>query len=97
MTIYSSDSQIYPFNETPLLIYQDSVLLNSTSIKIYLYIRNITEIRKNLVSSTIPSPNLKNDFYGCWVEAQNPRNALGFASLNPTYKNGEGIVQETRF
>jgi len=51
MTIYSSDSPIYPFNETPLLIYQDSVLLNSKSIKIYLYIRNITEIRKNLVSS----------------------------------------------
>jgi hypothetical protein len=48
-----------------------------------LYIRNITEIRKNLVSSTIPSPNLKNDFYGCWVEAQNPRNALGFAFPPP--------------
>jgi hypothetical protein len=45
---------------------------------------------------TIPSPNLKNDFYGCWVEAQNPRNALGFASLNPTYKNGEGIVLRNR-
>jgi hypothetical protein len=37
---------------------------------------------------------LKNDFYAGWVEArsrsdrvaQNPRNALGFASLNPTYK-----------
>jgi predicted ATPase len=38
-------------------------------------------------------PNIFSDFYGCWVEAsdrvrvaQNPRNALGFASLNPTYK-----------
>jgi hypothetical protein len=42
-------------------------------------------------TQTIPSPNLKNDFYVCWVEApfpgvrvaKNPRNALGFAIAQP--------------
>jgi hypothetical protein len=58
--------------------------------KIYLSL-----LPSNRVSSgddlTIPSPNLKNDFYGCWVEARNPRNSLGFVPQPNLKRNGEGI------
>jgi hypothetical protein len=63
-------------------------------------------VKKPAFLGTIPSPNLKNDFYGCWVEAvtQEMRWVLRVAHptgtyLNPTYKEMAKVLfgRETGF
>jgi hypothetical protein len=44
-------------------------------------------MRGQRIEETLTLKQYLRHFFVGWVEARNPRNALGFASLNPTYMN----------